>query len=193
MRANKQPEERGIEHVGEILARGLTVSTERHDRVRLGEAREEIPQFVRVAVWCRDKGRCEHCGERVEGPWEMDHIYPWSAGGSNLSSNLRVLCQEHNQERSNHVDPTERLRLPVTWWCLNCCADGAEFATQRGETLCGHHWGGGCRALLGYQRHFEKHGEFPTWFERGPVEREDATTRAYCAHCGRIDWTDRPL
>ena len=195
MRARKEPQERGIEKVGEILARGWGVSDERHPLVRVGECREAIPLYVRTAVWYRDHGRCEHCGESVQGQWEMDHIYPWSAGGSNSTANLRVLCPAHNQERSNRMDPAERPRLPVTWWCLNCCEDGTRLHPSPidGELVCGYHWGRHCPPLSGYQHHFEATGEYPTWYKRGPLEEEDATTRAFCAHCGRIGLTDRPL
>ena len=107
MRARKEPQERGIEKVGEILARGWGVSDERHPLVRVGECREAIPLYVRTAVWYRDHGRCEHCGESVQGQWEMDHIYPWSRGRPTIPTNGQALCGDHNRRKG-------AMRPP--WW-----------------------------------------------------------------------------
>lgn len=92
----------------------------RHPVIRTGE-REPISNHVRAAIWFRDGGRCDWCEspEPVKGPWHLDHITPWSAGGSDRSANLRVLCERHNIERSNRIDPFERPRMPVTR-CQGC-------------------------------------------------------------------------
>lgn len=50
-------------------------------------------------------------------------MLPWSAGGSDMSHNLRTLCKRCNEERSNYDDRDRHKRvLPVTWWCIDCHA-----------------------------------------------------------------------
>jgi hypothetical protein len=111
--------------IGEVLD-GLAVSCfnfTRHPRVRIGE-RDEIPGLVRALVFERDGRRCLWCGsaERLT----LDHLVPWSAGGSDHSSNLRTLCWPCNEERSNFVMPLDRTQpmLPVAKICLPCHYDG---------------------------------------------------------------------
>ena len=84
--------------------------------------RELISWPVRLGVGRRDNFTCRRCHIGFEvADMELDHIIPWSAGGTDRSHNLRVLCKRHNQERSNFVDGTEhRPMLPVTWWCVEC-------------------------------------------------------------------------
>lgn len=197
MRAREQAEDREIEKIGDILARGWAVTDERHPRIRTGD-RQPIPRYVRTAVWCRDRGRCDHCGGRVpEGSrWELDHIIPWSAGGSNDSTNLRVLCEAHNQLRSNYVDPTERPRRPVTWWCVNCFidADPVHWYGDRPLWCDAHENYGWCRIVGGSQITFDATGQWPDpWFRREPIRHEDAVTVAYCAHCDTVALTDHVL
>lgn len=62
-----------------------------------------VPRAVRRAVWARDGARCAFVaedGRRCEcrRGLEMDHIVPFSVGGSSgEAGNLRLLCREHNQ------------------------------------------------------------------------------------------------
>jgi len=83
--------------------------------------RDEIPYDVRYAVYRRDRFRCSCCGGGKPKRLELDHIVPWSAGGSDGSRNLRALCPDCNTERSNFYEDTSP-KLPVTWWCLQCYA-----------------------------------------------------------------------
>lgn len=198
-----------LESIAGIIAGGFIPTGQRHPIVRSGE-RRPIAQHVRTAVWYRDRGCCELCGNRepVAGqPWHLDHIIPWSAGGSDDSTNLRVLCETHNQERGNAVDPTERPRRPVTWWCINCFDSQSEPDPYSG--LPGWQWNDAgypiscqthgwlypdstrCRVLTGYRRIHEMTGEVPTWHQR-PLIREPFVV-AFCAHCGAPALTDLPL
>jgi hypothetical protein len=88
---------------------------ERHDpelRLKIGSAAiapegrsagRRVPRRVRDAVWARDGGRCAFVsseGRRCEcrRALELDHIRPFSLGGrSDASTNIRLLCREHNQ------------------------------------------------------------------------------------------------
>jgi hypothetical protein len=63
-----------------------------------------IPTAVRRFVWRRDLGRCAYCdastGIRCESRFglEIDHIVPWSRGGSSIhAENLRLLCSAHHR------------------------------------------------------------------------------------------------
>lgn len=107
--------------LGELMAQMETPPV-RHPVVRSGE-REPIPWFVRLSVYERDGHSCRLCGY-PSPQLELDHIVPWSAGGSDATSNLRTLCHDCNQERSNFRDVAEeRLPVPTTWWCWHCWRD----------------------------------------------------------------------
>jgi len=61
-----------------------------------------IPDAVRDAVFVRDQGRCTYvgpdghqCGE-IRGV-QLDHIHPFSCGGTHTVDNLRVRCGPHNR------------------------------------------------------------------------------------------------
>ena len=83
----------------DAFADQLWIAHERWPVVRSGP-RTLIPRDVRVAVYKRDRFRCSFCGET----WNLtlDHIVPWSAGGSDDPSNLRTLCRDCNERRSNY-------------------------------------------------------------------------------------------
>lgn len=166
-------------------------SDQRHNVTRYGE-RAEIPPQVRIAVRLRDKGRCELCGwTPVTGEWHLDHITPWSAGGSDRSENLRVLCAPHNAQRSNHVDVLERPRRPATWWCINCYSTTAAWHYGDFGVICGRHGRRFCQVKRVYDWTKAEFGEWPDWHKRTPVETP--TTLAYCAHCNAPAMTDVTL
>jgi hypothetical protein len=109
----------GAERILEQLLAKAPEQTTRHPVVRRGD-REPIPRLVRLLVWRRDEGRCQMCGARNR-PTEIDHIQPWSAGGPDDSSNLRLLCGPCNQDRSNFQIMDTGPATPVTLccdWCL---------------------------------------------------------------------------
>lgn len=88
-------------------------------RTRYTEEREPISELTRVLVLRRSKYRCDWCAspERLE----IDHIVPWSAGGSNEIENLRTLCHDCNTKRSNRVRPLDEVEvLPTTDLCVRC-------------------------------------------------------------------------
>lgn len=93
---------------------------ERLPRVRSGE-RDPIDPIVRRGVWLRDGGRCSWCGNADRGQMQLDHIVPWSAGGSDRSTNLRVLCAFCNDRRSNYRADMAVVRvIPVAYACSRC-------------------------------------------------------------------------
>lgn len=52
-----------------------------------------IPLAVRNKVVERDNGICQYCGNPGT---DLDHIYPWSNGGTHHHMNLVVACETCN-------------------------------------------------------------------------------------------------
>lgn len=52
--------------------------------------RRNIPDSVRFAVYERDGYCCVKCGK--PSPLSLDHIWPWSLGGTDERDNLQTLC-----------------------------------------------------------------------------------------------------
>ena len=65
-----------------------------------------IPTQIKRLVWTRDQGQCTYicpetkkkCGSKHF--LQIDHIHPYSLGGSSKLNNLRLLCAGHNQYRN---------------------------------------------------------------------------------------------
>lgn len=85
--------------------------------LRRGE-RDDIPYLTRKLVLRRDNDRCKICS----GPTllQLDHVIPWSYGGSDRSDNLRTLCQWCNGERSNYLEVGLPRLIGVTAVCDPC-------------------------------------------------------------------------
>ena len=63
-----------------------------------------IPPSVKVDVLKRDNFRCVYCGVTSKNAeLQVDHIIPFSKGGSNDPSNLQTLCKECNQGKSDRI------------------------------------------------------------------------------------------
>lgn len=61
-----------------------------------------IPTAVKVEVWRRDRGQCVQCGSSKN--LHFDHDIPFSKGGSSLTAaNVRLLCANHNLEKSDKI------------------------------------------------------------------------------------------
>lgn len=54
-----------------------------------------IPASVRAAVFDRDGDKCQYCGA-VDVQMHIDHVVPFSKGGSNDIENLTVACASCN-------------------------------------------------------------------------------------------------
>jgi 5-methylcytosine-specific restriction endonuclease McrA len=68
--------------------------------------RRKIPADVRALVYARDGFVCVECGA-AEG-LSLDHIYPWSLGGSDHETNLRTLCRPCNSHKGARIDGVVR-------------------------------------------------------------------------------------
>lgn len=111
---------------------GLPIDdTERHPQTRT-DVRTPIPDVIRRAVLARDWYRCTWCGTGDQ-ILHVDHILPWSAGGTNETTNLRTLCQPCNLDRSNYLTDTNAVRvLPIVYGCFSCATRTDPF-TQADE------------------------------------------------------------
>ena len=67
-----------------------------------------IPLNIRVKVLSRDNFRCVFCGKSpatdVGVKLHVDHIVPFSKGGTNSLDNLQSLCEQYNLGKSNSLD-----------------------------------------------------------------------------------------
>lgn len=59
-------------------------------------------------IWRKSGGRCAHCGKKCfrSKTWhpdrgEIDHIKPYSWGGTTMLRNLQLLCGECNRTKSD--------------------------------------------------------------------------------------------
>ena len=63
-----------------------------------------ISKSVRVAVLTRDNFRCVFCGRNSQQiELQIDHIFPFSKGGSNDINNLQTLCIDCNLGKSDQI------------------------------------------------------------------------------------------
>lgn len=116
--------------LGNELFPDATPIGQRYPVTRTGP-REPLRADLRWLIWHRDNGTCKLCGAS-DRTIEIDHVVPWSAGGTDHSSNLRALCQPCNQARSNYrLLEAPRLR-PVTALCDRCfVAHNSRIALNR--------------------------------------------------------------
>lgn len=109
---------------------------ERQRITQVGE-RASISPWVRQLVFRRDNWQCQICGSspvaadahRRSGALHLDHIRPWSAGGSDRTDNLRTLCHRCNTRRGNSVDKNDRPALPIIRACVPCLS-GSRFGAR---------------------------------------------------------------
>lgn len=71
---------------------------------RKWHSRPSIPSAVQKDVF--SEGCCTYCGEK-SGPFEIDHIVPWSRGGSHSRENLALSCVPCNRSKG--------ARTPEEW------------------------------------------------------------------------------
>ncbi len=69
------------------------------------EDNRDIPLGLRFRVLHRDRFKCVLCGDHparnADCVLHVDHLVPWSRGGTNREDNLRTLCETCNVGRGN--------------------------------------------------------------------------------------------
>ncbi len=71
--------------------------------------RPRIPLSVRLELWVKP---CVNCGSRNNV--HIDHIVPYSKGGTNDQANLQPLCRSCNSLKGNRLNNAQLRRR--TWW-----------------------------------------------------------------------------
>lgn len=66
-----------------------------------GFVRTAIPESVKLLVYTRDEGKCVRCGSMEN--LHFDHIIPVSKGGGNSESNIQLLCDYCNLQKSDKI------------------------------------------------------------------------------------------
>lgn len=99
-------------------------SDQRYPIVR-NDTRRRLPSHIWVAVYRRDIGRtCQLCGHSMRHldpeHLQVDHVTPWSAGGSDRTDNLRLTHAICNARRSNFHHDQDREQLPIAHHCRTC-------------------------------------------------------------------------
>lgn len=90
--------------VGVVVVFKMAAWLLRGNRRRHGirTARRQIPAAVKAYVWERDGGRCVLCG--TDQLLEYDHIIPYSKGGSDSVSNIRLVCGRENRAKGAMIN-----------------------------------------------------------------------------------------
>jgi hypothetical protein len=83
---------------GDILRVEPALSSK--ELLELTRDQRSIPPDLRTRVMKRDLGTCRYC-YRPDGPMELDHVRPWSKGGSTSLENLVVACRPCNQKKAD--------------------------------------------------------------------------------------------
>ena len=61
----------------------------------LGTTPRKVTPRRRLAIWERDKGRCQCCGRQLTAgdKWVLEHLRALELGGTNEDDNLAVYCE----------------------------------------------------------------------------------------------------
>jgi len=79
--------------------KGITVEQLR--QIRITKRARHIPNSVRNDVLARDGYQCVYYGGTDD--LAIDHIFPFSRGGSNTPDNLQVLCRSCNSSKGDSI------------------------------------------------------------------------------------------
>lgn len=69
---------------------------------RRAAGRPSTSATMRRRVFARDGQICRYCGATT-GPFEIDHVVPWSRGGAHEFGNLAAACRSCNQAKGDRT------------------------------------------------------------------------------------------
>ncbi|MBY0510640.1 MAG: HNH endonuclease [Rhodospirillaceae bacterium] len=94
---------------GRIAAFVGTLTTDNHPALimRNGVLKRpnNLPVWLKAAIFHRDRGRCQHCWKDMTGlgrpitDLHLDHIVPLAASGSNDPTNFQLACERCNKRK----------------------------------------------------------------------------------------------
>lgn len=96
-----QKEFREKKEQDERYARRKGITYEDLIRIRQTRRARSIRGSVRKEVMARDNYQCRYCG--ATNDLAIDHIFPFSRGGSNEADNLQVLCRSCNSSKGDAI------------------------------------------------------------------------------------------
>jgi len=100
----KPPNYGTITHLEETLTHNIYDFVLKNPTIWKKNTRGITPQRKKL-IKKQDKFRCQSCGELFkEEDLVIDHIFPYSLGGSNEVYNLMSLCKEHNDDKSASLE-----------------------------------------------------------------------------------------
>jgi hypothetical protein len=141
----------------------------RHPVTRSHDNERTLPRALSRAIWFRDDATCRICHDtQPANGWEIDHIVPWSAGGPDTSTNLRLTCRDCNQARSNRIDRFARPAQPIIDHCQPDYGDDPTRVTQVRV------WCALDRAWESAPEPYAQHHELAAVLARQPMEQETA-------------------
>lgn len=73
---------------------------QRERRFAIGAYDKSYPE----KLYYLQKGRCACCENKLNGKYQVDHIFPIARGGTNYKENLQLLCKSCNC-RKHAIDP----------------------------------------------------------------------------------------
>ena len=96
----------GLKQKHEQIWKSLSPQYKRRTRSKAGQIgvrdNRHIPQWVKIHVVLRDKGRCVYCGEDDPKELEFDHRRAWSKGGSSKDPlNICLGCKGCNRSKGD--------------------------------------------------------------------------------------------
>lgn len=79
----------------------MIATLQKRSRFQRFQARPAIPDSARQFVYDRDGRRCLHCG--TTKALSLDHIFPYSLGGTDDPENLQTLCRPCNSKKGARI------------------------------------------------------------------------------------------